>query len=300
MVTKAQKLRLGIFIVVTSIIMVVFIVLVAGTKLMQKRDTYDIIYENTSINGLQVGGAVKYYGLNIGRVEEIVIDKDDINKVIVTISVKENTPLKEDVEATLVYVGITGLKQIEIFGGTNEAQLLKPGTFITAGKSALDSITGRAEILTVKIETIIDNIIQLTDQENQVKLENILTNVDEIIAENRESFQGTMSNLDSLTAEFTTLISETSAAMNKLNLVLNNAEIITRDLSESNLKELVNNANSAVEKANTTFTLINSTVDNSQDDINDTIELLKETMEYLNEFSRQINENPALLLRSGK
>jgi len=300
MVTKAQKLRLGIFIVVTSIIMVVFIVLVAGTKLMQKRDTYDIIYENTSINGLQVGGAVKYYGLNIGRVEEIVIDKDDINKVIVTISVKENTPLKEDVEATLVYVGITGLKQIEIFGGTNEAQLLKPGTFITAGKSALDSITGRAEILTVKIETIIDNIIQLTDQENQVKLENILTNVDGIITENRESFQGTMSNLDSLTAEFTTLISETSAAMNKLNLVLNNAEIITRNLSESNLKELVNNANSAIEKANTTFALINSTVDNSQDDINDTIELLKETMEYLNEFSRQINENPALILRSGK
>lgn len=300
MVTKAQKLRLGIFIVVTSIIMVVFIVMVAGTKLMQKRDTYNIIYENTSINGLQVGGAVKYYGLNIGRVDDIVIDENDINNVIVTISVKEKTPLKSDVEATLVFVGITGLKQIEIFGGTNEAELLKPGTYITAGKSAMDSITGRAEILTAKIETIIDNIIQLTDKGNQVKLENILTNVDGIIAENRESFQGTMSNLDSLTTEFTTLVSETSAAMNKLNLVLNNAEIITRDISESNLKQLVNNANNAVKKANTTFTLINSTMDNSQDDINDTVELLKETMEYLNEFSRQINENPALLLRSGK
>jgi len=300
MVTKAQKLRLGIFIVVTSIIMVVFIVLVAGTKLMQKRDTYYIIYENTSINGLQVGGAVKYYGLSIGRVEEIVIDKDDINNVIVTISVKENTPLKSDVQATLVFVGITGLKQIEIIGGTNEAELLQPDSYLTAGKSALDSITGRAEILTVKVETIIDNIIELTNQDNLDKLDNILTNVDGIIEENRVSFQGTMTNLDDLTAELTTLISETSSAMSKLNLVLNNAEVITRDLSESDLKELVNNANSAVKKANTTFNLINSTVDNSQDDINDTIELLKETMEYLNEFSRQINENPALLIRSGK
>lgn len=300
MVTKAQKFRLGIFIVVTSIIMVVFIVLVAGTKLMQKRDTYLIIYENTSINGLQVGGAVKYYGLNIGRVEDIVIDKEDINKVVVTISVKEDTPLKKDVEATLVYVGITGLKQIEIFGGTNESPLLKPGGYITAGKSAMDSITGRAEILTAKIETIIDNIIQLTDQENQVKLENILTNVDGIITENRDSFQGTMNNLDSLTEELTTLVSETSTAMSKLNLILNNAEIITKDLSESDLKQLVKNANSAIKKANTTFSLINSTVDNSQDDIADTIQLLKETMEYLNEFSRQINENPSLLIRSGK
>jgi len=300
MVTKAQKLRLGIFIVVTSIIMVIFIVLVAGTKLMQKRDTYHIIYENTSINGLQVGGAVKYYGLNIGRVEKIVIDKDDINRVIVTISVKEDTPLKNDVQATLVFVGITGLKQIEIIGGSNEAKLLKPDSYLTAGKSALDSITGRAEILTAKIETIIDNVIELTNKGNQDKLNNILTNVDGIIEENRVSFQGTMTNLDSLTSELTTLISETSNAMSKLNLVLNNAEVITRDLSESDLKELVNNANSAVKKANTTFNLINSTVDNSQDDINDTIELLKETMEYLNEFSRQINENPALLIRSGK
>ena len=152
MVSKAQKFRLGIFIAFSSVLLIVFLVVVAGNKLLEKRDEYYIHYEDTSVIGLQVGGQVKYHGISVGRVDDIRIDKEDVKMVIVTISVKEGTPLKEDILATLAPVGITGLKQIELSGGTNEAKLLKPKSNILPGKSVLDSITGKAEIIAEKLK----------------------------------------------------------------------------------------------------------------------------------------------------
>ena len=40
MVSKAQKFRLGIFIVVTSLLLISFLMLIAGKKIMEKRDNY--------------------------------------------------------------------------------------------------------------------------------------------------------------------------------------------------------------------------------------------------------------------
>ena len=38
MVTNAQKIRLGIFLSITSVLLIVTIVVVAGKRLMEKRD----------------------------------------------------------------------------------------------------------------------------------------------------------------------------------------------------------------------------------------------------------------------
>jgi len=50
MVTKAQKYRLGIFVVVMSILMLLFIIMITGQKMMQKRDSYSIVYQGSFKN----------------------------------------------------------------------------------------------------------------------------------------------------------------------------------------------------------------------------------------------------------
>ena len=170
MVTKAQKFRLGIFIFTTSMLLVIFLILVAGKKFMEKRDTYFIRYENRSVTGLQIGGPVKYHGINIGRVDEIKIEKSNVENIVITIGVKSGTPIKTDVEATLVPIGITGLLQIELVGGSNEAGFSAPNSFIKAGNSTFELITGKAEIIATKLETLLNNFVNITDTENQQKM----------------------------------------------------------------------------------------------------------------------------------
>lgn len=307
MVSNAQKFRLGIFIVVISVLLIIFLVMVAGNKLMEKRDTYYIRYEDTSVSGLQVGGPVKYHGISIGRVEDIKVDEENVSNVIVVLSVKQGTPLKTDVKASLNPIGITGLLQIEISGGSNEAPNAEPESFIESGPSTFENITGKAEVITEKMELLLNNLISITDETNQEKLQNILTNVDTLINNNVEPISNVLNNLDAVTFELSQIAVSLNGTAEKINEIMQsgkvdrivaNTDTIMVGLSEIDLKKLVTDINQAVEQVNTTLANIDATHLESRQDILDTIESLNETIDYLNDFSRQISEDPSLLLRS--
>ena len=99
MKSRARQVRLGIFVAVSLAVLAIVVLLITGSKFMTTRDTYFIAYKDTSISGLEIGAAVKYHGIRIGRVETIKIDPEDVTKVVVKITVEGGTPVKEDVKA---------------------------------------------------------------------------------------------------------------------------------------------------------------------------------------------------------
>ncbi len=307
MVTKAQKFRLGIFFSVFSVLLIGLIVMVVGNKLMEKQDIYYIHYTDTSVGGLKIGGAVNYHGIDIGRVDHIDIARDNVQKVVVTVSINAGTPIKQDVLATLSPVGITGLMKIELIGGTNESPLLKPGDVITSGKSTLANLSGKADIIADKVELALNNIIQMTNSDNRKKLSDILTNADTLLAQNKVSITNSLTNLDSVTyyladvARNTRKITsriDTLLASGKIDSILANTQMVTADLAAADLSKLLDDLNTTINEAQSTIQDVDITVLNSRQDLWDTINSLKETIEYLNEFSRMISEDPSLLLRS--
>ncbi len=307
MVTKAQKFRLGIFITVISILMIIFLVMVAGTKIMQKRDIYYIRYEDSSVTGLQVGGPVKYRGISIGRVDDISIDLENISDIIVTINIKSGTPIKGDMEASLIPIGITGLVQVEITGGTQETELLEEGSFINSGFSTFESISGKAEIITNKIEILLNNLNEITNKENAKRLNNIIANIDTTINQNQNSVSNTIVTLEIITEDFKQITKDTKTLLNKLDKIIKSGKIekivantdeITSELADSDLKQLMTDIHKLTIDANNAIFRIDATHLESRQDLLDTIESLKETIDYLNDFSRQISEDPSLLIRS--
>jgi phospholipid/cholesterol/gamma-HCH transport system substrate-binding protein len=307
MITKAQKFRLGIFIIVLSILMIIFIVLIIGTRFMEKHDTYYINYRDVSVSGLQVGSSVKYHGIEIGRVEDIQIDREDVQNVIVTINVREGTPIKEDVKATLTAVGITGMVQIELFGGTAEADLLEPGSDITPGISMFASITGTAEIIAEKLEVVLNNIGELTSFENRRRFDNILANLDEVVESNKENVNSMVANLDITVANVAEISISANRAMERFDEIINSEQIdnilvntdhVTTQLAKADLEKLVEDMNSAIVQTEMAFKQIDLTMLRARPDLLYSLESLRETMEYINEFSRLITEDPSVLWRS--
>ncbi|RMF60403.1 MAG: MCE family protein, partial [Calditrichaeota bacterium] len=199
MPTRGQKVRVGIFILFSLSLFLILIAIVTRQKFLQKQDLYYIAYENVSVSGLEIGSPVKYLGIKIGVVEDITIDPTNVNRVIVKVSVKEGTPIKADATALIASVGITGLKTIEIRGGTQEARTLEPGEFIPAGTSITEEITGRAEIITEKLEAILNNLYEFTRPEKLNKITQFaeqstrtFEEIEEIISENREQLKLTL------------------------------------------------------------------------------------------------------------
>lgn len=309
MVGRAQKIRLGIFISLLSLLFISAVIFIAGDKLMEKWDHYSITFSDTSVNGLQVGGSVRYHGIEIGKVESIRISPDDITRVLVNISVTEGTPIKEDVEAHLVLVGITGLKVVELKGGSNEARTLETGSSIKPGVSILDNISGKAEVMAEKLELIMNNILEITNEDNQQKVASILTSVDTILIQNQQPINNVIVNLDSTTSELTALLITTNDLLLRINQIVQSAEIDTaltnftefsNTLAGLELDQLVTEVNLAVRQVNQLVQRVDITFVQNQQDIVDMIESLREAADYLEEFSERISEDPTLLLRSQK
>ncbi|MDY0152821.1 MAG: MlaD family protein [Candidatus Cloacimonas sp.] len=230
MVSKATKIRLGVFIAIGSLLLLVFAGAVAGSRLIEKRDIYYIMFENYSVSGLQVGGPVNYQGIKVGRVETIKIDPKNVSKIILTISVDAGTPIKADTEAVLAMMGITGLKAVEIRGGTNEAALMKPKTFIKAGVSMFDDISVRAISIAEKIDLIATNIQRMTSEENSRNISAILAQTSMILADTHDNLSTTLVSISRIannTADLTEGLSKNMDAIS-LNLTKNMDNLTNR------------------------------------------------------------------------
>ncbi len=317
MVSRSQKIRLGVFLTISISILIIAVGIITGNRLLKKRDSYYIRFKEISLTGLEIGSPVKYQGIRIGRIEDMYIDENDITSIIVEITVDPKTPIKEDHEAVLTYLSLAaGLKMIEIQGGTNESKRLPPNTFIKAGQSIVDTITGKAEVITEKLEYILNNFAELTRTDRQEKLYRLIDNTTKtlesfqaLIDTNQSSLSHTIKNIEKFSTHLDTFMMTSNLAMNdvrkitqspKLMTTIDNVEKITSELQQANLSELIAKLTTAVDQTNKTFTHLDLTLLKSRHDILSSTEILRESLEYFNEFTRLISENPSLLLRSSQ
>ena len=96
MITRLQKIRLGIFFLVSVTALIILIGVMVVPNLLKEKDTYYVGYTNMSLTGLQEGSKVKYHGINVGQVIDIYIDPQDIRRVIVELSLEPDVPIKKD------------------------------------------------------------------------------------------------------------------------------------------------------------------------------------------------------------
>ncbi|MBN2857725.1 MAG: MCE family protein [Candidatus Delongbacteria bacterium] len=321
MVTRAQKIRVMTLIMITFMIFMYVMFLLVGNKLMSRNDIYYIKLEKQSVSGLNVGTDVKFYGINIGKVVDIIVNPENISEIIVTVSIKENTPIKETSEANLSYQSIaTGLKQIEITGGENDDRTLDPGEFIRSGSDIFDDITGKAEIIAQKIETLLNNMIHVTSRENTAKfirlidqLEEDTRKLDTLIVEAKDFFVTNKKDISVLIKKSNMMVDNISRAsvsaekaLNSIDAKINSEEFsdivrnfaeISEKINKQELEELVASANSLMKKSDHTINLLESTFIQGRSNLLRSIELFKETLENINEFAILIRDNPDILIR---
>lgn len=316
MVTRAQKIRLGVFIIISITVILIAVGTLSFDRVFDTKDTYHIAYEDVSVSGLDVGSQVKYLGLNVGSVRNIEIDPVDINRIIVTIAVDEGTPIKEDVRAEISSIGITGLKQIELRGGTVESDMLKPGGYIHPGKSITEDITGRAEVITEKIELVLNNLLELSSVDNQERIFSFVDEsaetvrkVGEMVDANRERMDRTMANLDTLVVELkyaSVAANNTARLLGKflesdtLNTMLADLQSITSTVNEVDLSTLMADVNKVLVSLDDILTHTETMVMRNSGKFVDTIDELHLITRYLSSTARQIDSNPSILIRGSR
>lgn len=213
--TRSQRMRLGLFLLSAAVLLVVTIGLLVGVELFRKRDPYYINFSQ-SVSGLEAGAPVKYNGVAVGRVEAIAINPKDVTQVQVQITVDGGTPVKRDTKAVINMAGITGLKFIELIGGTNEAGSLELNGRIEAELSMLDMLSDQAGVIVRKIDDLLGNMVVLTGSENQRRLARTLSELEEVsrqvnrlVAVKSKDIDKIMSNVALASDELPAILAET-------------------------------------------------------------------------------------------
>ncbi|MFL6675947.1 MAG: MlaD family protein [Massilia sp.] len=131
---------------------------------------YEIV-TTQSIPGLNPQAVVRYRGLEVGRVDDIVFDPRVTGQILIRLSVDVGSPVTTTTFASLGYQGVTGIAFVQLDDDRSGSPLLKsdperPGR-IPLRPGLLDQLETRGLAILEKTEKITASIDKLMSDENQ-------------------------------------------------------------------------------------------------------------------------------------
>ncbi|WP_243472710.1 MlaD family protein [Winogradskyella sp. MH6] len=263
--TASQKTKLGIFVIISTILFVVAVYMIGqGKDLFKKTFTISAYFQN--VNGLQNGNNVRYAGIDIGTVKSINMVNDSTIKVDMNIEEKIIQHIKKDAIATIGSDGLVGNMIVNIVPGKGTASIIENGDIIESfSKIGADDILStlsvgseNAALLTVdllKITTemlegegtiglLLNDTIMAQDLKQSVynlktaskgatKAINELTDIISSIKTNDDSVLGMVLN-DSISGkQLKSIVNNLETSSNEINSILNNINTVVNDLNSS-------------------------------------------------------------------
>jgi phospholipid/cholesterol/gamma-HCH transport system substrate-binding protein len=182
METRAHYVAVGIFVLSAIILAFIAVLFLAHVHFGEQTQRYYIFF-NGSVAGLNKGAEVQYNGIAIGRVVDIRVDPNNIEKVQVTVEINTSiVAIKAGARAYLDSNILNGIATIQIRGGTQEAKPLEPApghkyAVIPTARTALEEVQARLPELVTDLKHAADSVNALLDKQNRDAVAETLQNV---------------------------------------------------------------------------------------------------------------------------
>lgn len=282
METRASYLLVGSFVLLLFAGVIAFVIWLGKFQFDQAFTRYDIVVDG-SVSGLQTGSSVELNGIPVGEVINIHIDPKDVEKVIVTIEVPSDTPIKTDTRASLHLTGITGGLKVQLSGGTQNAPPLepKPGqqrAVIVAKASSLEEFLEGAPELLEELQLLIRRASSLLSPSNERAISETLENVAVVTGA-----------LADRSDDIELLIDDAAATMDNLRDASTAMKDLAAELVVSS-RYLVTRFDDTLVSVTETSNAVRTAVDANGPDVNALIKELRGSAEAFTSMSNQIED----------
>ena len=161
-----------------------------------------------SIPGLNPQAAVRYRGLEVGKVDDISFDAKTPGQIVIRLAVDPEAPITKTSFATLGYQGVTGIAFIQLDDDKTGSPLLRSSkehiAVIPLRPGFLDQLEKRGMVILQKTEAITTKIDQLMSPENQKTIIAAFDNIGkaaDAYGKLPEKLEPTLARLPELTAK---------------------------------------------------------------------------------------------------
>jgi phospholipid/cholesterol/gamma-HCH transport system substrate-binding protein len=182
METRAHYVAVGAFVLVVIVLGLVAALSFGRVEFAQDLKRYYIFFKG-SVTGLSKGSLVQYNGITVGRVVDVRVDPDDLEKIQVTVEIdKDLVKIKTDARAFLDTNLLSGVATIQIRGGTREAKELEPQPghrypVIASGSSVIQRVSEAGPQLLDRLMVAVENLNNLLNEQNRKAISDSLQNV---------------------------------------------------------------------------------------------------------------------------
>jgi phospholipid/cholesterol/gamma-HCH transport system substrate-binding protein len=185
---------------------------------------YEIYFEG-SVSGLSQGSPVRYLGVDVGRVQNLVVDRRDPGRVKVVAEIDSEAPLSGATRARLGLLGLTGLLYIDLqldpeADPTRELVAGQRYPVILSRKGDIEAFLERLPDLVGDAGAVMARIEELLADENIAAVAESLRNVRAMSAALPELTR----NAAALAADLRTTAAEATALTQRLNAVAAGAQ----------------------------------------------------------------------------
>ncbi|MFN8351344.1 MAG: MlaD family protein [Flavobacteriales bacterium] len=126
MATKGDPIRLGLFVLAGTAVLVVGLYLL-GSKRDLFRRTIQVEAVFQQVGGLRPGNNVRYMGINVGTVERIEILNDTAVRVLLSIREADSEHIRADAVATVGTDGLMGNRLVNLSPGDGSGAPIREG-----------------------------------------------------------------------------------------------------------------------------------------------------------------------------
>jgi len=185
METKVNLAAVGLFVIVLAVAAVGSVLYLSSGE--YRRRAYDryLTYTSESVAGLTSNAAVRYRGVDVGRVRAIELAPGNVEQVQLTLDIVRGTPVKEDTVAMLESQGLTGIAFIDLSAGRRDSPMLTVGPgqaypVIRSGTSLMRRLEQSVPELVGGLARVSDNLNAALDEDNRRALKRSLADLQEL------------------------------------------------------------------------------------------------------------------------
>lgn len=212
--STSQKFRLGVFVVLGTIVFVLAIYFI-GNKQNLFGSTIEIHSVFNNVNGLQPGNNVRYSGIDIGTVRQLEMINDTMIRVYMDIDSKISAHLRTDAVATISSDGLVGSMVLNIIPGKGVGKPVKDGDQILSySRVRTEDMLKTLTVTNENAALLTADLLKITHQINEGKGSVGMLLKDENVA---ADIRATMENLRVSSME-------TAASMKKINALVSDLE----------------------------------------------------------------------------
>ena len=200
--TRALELKVGIFVFIGMIILVVFVLMIGDFRLINPGYKFKISFGFA--NGVTVSAPVRLSGVEVGEVKGINIGYNKETKkplVLIDVWVKKDAKIPDDSRVWVNMLGLLGEKYIEIIPGENYNYLLNEDSLIVGEDPiSIQELTDLSREIALQIGEMVEDVSLTLDKLNTTTFDKLNTTLDSFNTTTLNKLNTTLDSLNLILA----------------------------------------------------------------------------------------------------